>query len=138
MLKEEIKHIDQSTKALRKFGLTVGIVLLAITAVLFFNNRSGYVYFGAVGIFLSLAGIIFPKVLKPFNKVWMSLALIIGWFTSRLILILLYYFVITPIGIIARIAGKDFISERWNKEQKSYWVKREIKSFSKEEFERQF
>ena len=138
MLIEEIKHIKESKKDLRKFGLTVGIVLLMISVILFMIDKSSYVYFGVIGGILVLAGILFPAVLKPVNKVWMTLALILGWFMSRVILTILFYLVLTPIGFIAKIFGKRFLSLKIDTEEKSYWEKREGKSPNITEYERQF
>ena len=138
MLIEEIKHIKESKKDLRKFGLTVGIVLLMISVILFMLDKSSYVYFGIIGGVLVLAGILFPAVLKPANKVWMTLALILGWFMSRVILTILFYLVLTPIGFIAKIFGKRFLSLKLDKEKKSYWEKREERLPGITEYERQF
>ena len=138
MLIEELKHIKESKKDLRKFGLTVGIVLLMISVILFLFDKSSYVYFGIIGGVLVLAGIFFPAVLKPVNKVWMTLALILGWFMSRVILTILFYLVLTPIGFIAKIFRKRFLSLKLDKEKKSYWEKREERLPSITEYERQF
>ena len=138
MLIEEIKHIKESKKDLRKFGLTVGIVLLMISVILFMLDKSSYVYFGIIGGVLVLAGILFPAVLKPANKVWMTLALILGWFMSRVILTILFYLVLTPIGFIAKIFGKRFLSLKIDAEKKSYWETREVGSPNITEYDRQF
>ena len=138
MLIEELKHIKESKKDLRKFGLTVGIVLLMISVILFMLDKSSYVYFGIIGGVLVLAGILFPSVLKTVNKVWMTLALILGWFMSRVILTILFYLVLTPIGFIAKIFGKRFLSLNIDQEEKSYWEKREERLPSITEYERQF
>lgn len=138
MLIEEIKHIKESKKDLRMFGLTVGIVLLVISVILFLFDKSSYIYFGIIGGVLVLAGTLFPSILKPVNKVWMTLALILGWFMSRVILTILFYLVLTPIGFIAKIFGKRFLSLKIDKEEKSYWEKRKRRSPNITEYERQF
>ncbi len=138
MLKEELKNIKESKKDLRKFGLTVGTVLLLVAVTLFLLYKSSYVYFAVIGGFLILFGIFFPKILKPLNKSWMTLALILGWFMSRVILIILFYFVLTPIGFVAKIFGKKFLNLKINNEAITYWEKREEQHSSKIEYERQF
>ena len=138
MLKEEIKHIKESKRDLRKFGLTVGIALLVISVILFLFDKSSYVYFGIVGGVLILFGVLFPAVLKPLNKMWMTLALLLGWFMSRVILTILFYLVLTPIGIIAKIFGKRFLNLKIGDEKLSYWDKREVRSPKITEYERQF
>jgi multisubunit Na+/H+ antiporter MnhG subunit len=61
-----------------------------------------------------------------------------GFFMTRLILGVLFYLIITPIGLTAKLFGKDFIDQKINKGKKSYWNYREQKEFSKEIYERQF
>ena len=138
MFKEEIKNIKEDKTTLRKFGLTIGTVLLLVGIVLYLTGKSSSVVFGGVGVLLILFGLILPNILKPLNKIWMTLAVILGWFMSRLILFILFYIVITPIGFFLRIAGKDFLNLRTDKNSDSYWEKREKTVNEKIDYERQF
>ncbi len=138
MFKEEIKNIKEDKTTLRKFGLTVGTVLLIVAIVLYLTGKSSSVIFGGAGVLLILFGLILPNILKPLNKIWMTLAVILGWFMSRLILFILFYIVITPIGFFLTIAGKDFLNLRTDKNSNSYWEKREKRVKEKIDYERQF
>ena len=138
MFKEEIKNIKEDKTTIRKFGLTVGTVLLLVGIVLYLTGKSSSVVFGGIGFLLILFGLILPSILKPLNKIWMTLAVILGWFMSRLILFILFYIVITPIGFILRMAGKDFLNLRTDKNSDSYWEKREKTVKEKIDYERQF
>jgi hypothetical protein len=138
MFKEEIKNIKEDKTTLRKFGLTVGTVLLLIGIVLYLTGKSSSVVFGGAGVLLILFGLILSNILKPLNKIWMTLAVILGWFMSRLILFILFYIVITPIGFFLKIAGKDFLNLRTDKNSDSYWEKREKRVKEKIDYERQF
>ena len=138
MLKEEFKHIRESKKDLRKFGLTVGGVLLAIGLVLFYFEKPSAIYFAVIGGLLILFGALFPKILKPLNRVWMSLAIILGFIMSRVILTILFYFVLTPIGILAKLVGKKFMTLKYDKSAETYWEKRTIIHKKQIDYERQF
>ena len=138
MFKDEIKNIKEDKTTLRKFGTTVGTVLLIVGIVLYLTGKSSSVIFGGAGVLLILFGLILPNILKPLNKIWMTMAVILGWFMSRLILFILFYIVITPIGFLLRIAGKDFLNLRTDKNCDSYWEKREKRDKEKIDFERQF
>lgn len=138
MLVEEIKNIKEDKKTLRKFGITVGLVLLAIGVILFLSDKSSFTYFGAIGFLLIFFGIIYPAILKPLNKIWMMLAVVLGWFSSRVILILLFYVVLLPLGFFLRISGKDFLKLRLNKNAKTYWEKRDKTIKELIDYERQF
>ena len=138
MLKEEIKNIKEEKTDLRKFGVSVGIVILLISAALYLLDKDSFIYFGIIGILLLLFAIILPNLLKPLNKVWMTLAIILGWFMSRVILFVLYYFIITPIGFLLKLIGKDFLNRKIDKTSQSYWEIREKKITEQIDYERQF
>ena len=138
MFKEEIKNIKEDKTTLRKFGTTVGTVLLIVGIVLYLTGKSSSVVFGGIGFLLILFGLILPSILKPLNKIWMTLAVILGWFMSRLILFILFYIVITPIGFFLKLMGKDFLRLKFDKNSKSYWETREKKITEQIDYERQF
>jgi len=138
MLKEEFKYIKESKKDLRKFGLTVGGALIIIAAVLFYFAKPSTIYFVVVGALLVLTGLIYPRVLKPMNKLWMGLAIVLGFIMSRVILTIFFYFVLTPISFTARIFGKKFMALKCDKSAKTYWEKRSIIHKKPIDYERQF
>jgi hypothetical protein len=138
MLKEDLKHIKESKKDLRKFGLTVGSVLIIIASMLFYFEKSSAIYFAVIGGLLFVSGLILPQTLKPFNKIWMGLAIILGFFMSRLILTVFFYFVVTPISFIAKLFGKKFMILKYDKSAKTYWEKRSIIHKKQIDYERQF
>lgn len=138
MILEEIKNIKETKKDLRKFGLTVGIVIALIGGLLFYYDRASYYYFWLAALLLVIPAIVSPQVLRPLNKIWMSLAIILGWFMTRVILSILYYLILTPIGFIARIFGKEFLDLKWKRKQDSYWINRDKKIPEKIDYERQF
>ncbi|MEP0860393.1 MAG: hypothetical protein HRF52_03030 [Ignavibacterium sp.] len=138
MLKEELKHIDTSEKAVKKTGITVGIVLIAISFILWWLGKNSFVYFSAIGgIFIILSYIAIP-LLKPFHKLWIGLSLILGFVMSRVILTMLFYLVVTPIGLLAKLVGKKFMPLGFDKNEKTYWEKRENTIKQKIDYERQF
>jgi hypothetical protein len=138
MFKEEFKHIKESKKDLRKFGLTVGGVLLLIAALLFYFEKPSAIYFTIIGGFLFLSGLVIPQILKPLNKTWMGLAIILGFFMSRIIITVLFYLALTPISIIAKLVGKKFMILNFDKSAKTYWEKRTIIQKKQIDYERQF
>ena len=97
---EEIKNIKTDRKSLRSFGITFGVILLIIAGFLFFKEIESYTVFIYVSLIFSLSGLIIPTILKPIYLLWMVFAVILGWFMTRLILMLLYYIIITPIGFV--------------------------------------
>ena len=132
---EEIKNIKSGKSQLWHFGITFGVVLGLLGGLFLFRGKS--YYFGCFifsGIFLFL-GLAVPILLKPVQKVWMSLAILVGWFVTRLILIILFYLVVTPISILARLFGKDFLDIKFDRDMDSYWIARAPIKFDKRSYE---
>jgi len=138
MLIEEIRNIKSSKEELRKFGLSVGLVLLAIGGVFWWYQKAAHPYLLAVGGALVLLGVVLPALLLPVHKVWMTFAVSMGWFMSRVILTVLFFAAFAVIGSLARLAGKQFIETKWDKHQTSYWNFRERRQFDPRDCERQF
>jgi hypothetical protein len=70
-------------------------------------------------------GAIYPKCLRVVYLGWMSLALVLGLVVSTVLLTLFFYVVITPMGLVARLAGKDFLRLKLNPSESSYWIRRD-------------
>jgi hypothetical protein len=138
MLKEELKLIDKSDEAVKKTGLTVGVVLILVSMLLWYLGKTSFIYFSIIGgLFVILAFIAIP-VLRPFHRLWMMLALAMGFVMSRVILSLLYYLVLTPIGLLAKIVGKKFMPLGFDKNAPTYWKKRENTAKQQIDYDRQF
>ena len=138
MIIEEIKNIKSDKNELRKFGWQVGGVVAIIGAVLYFLDSSIFYYFVYIGAFLILTGLLIPIVLYPIQKLWMTIAVLLGFVMTRVILSFLFYIIVTPIGLIARLFGKDFLDVKIDKSKASYWNYRGKKDYQKIETERQF
>jgi membrane-bound ClpP family serine protease len=138
MIKEEIKNINSSNSELRKFGITVGGVLVIVGMILLYFDKASYPYFIGIGGVLILFGLIFPKALLPIQKFWMALAVVLGFIMTRVILSILFYLVITPIGLIAKLFRKDFLDRKFEKKKDTYWNFRTLKDYEKIDTERQF
>ena len=138
MLKEEIKYIDKSDEAVKKTGLTLGVVLILVSLLLWYLGKTSFLYFSIIGGLFVILGMIAIPVLRPFHKLWMMLALAMGFVMSRVILTLLYYLVLTPIGLLAKIVGKKFMPLGFDKNESTYWEKRDLAAKQKIDYERQF
>ena len=134
---EELKNIKSEKSDLRKFGITVGAILVIIAGFLFWNERESFQLVFAIGIVLIVFGISVPVLLKPVYWVWMIFATILGWLMTRVILSLLFYVIFTSIGLISRLFGKKFLDLKPDKSRDSYWNYRS-KMFDKENYEKQF
>ncbi len=135
---EDIKNIKSEKKQLREFGWVVGGVLLAIGGWLWYKENSAWMYLVEIGGALVALGTVIPIVLIPFQKVWMGIAVVLGFIMSRVILFLLYYVVFTAIGLTTRIMGKDLLDRKLDRSAKSYWNIREKTEEDKKRYEMQY
>ena len=135
---EEIKNIKSEKSDLRKFGITIGVILLIIAGFLFWKEKESFQILLTFGVTFCILGIAIPFILKPIYWVWMIFATILGWIMTRVILSLLFYIIVTPIGLIPRFFGKQFLELRWDKSKESYWNFRTNEHLKKENYEKQF
>jgi len=140
VLLEEIKNIKSEKRDLRNFGITIGIALGILGGLLWCRGRDTYSYFLIFSAAFILFGLVMPALLKPLQKAWMTLAVIMGWFMTRLILAVLFYLVFTPIGILSKLFGNKFLDLKVEKSNKSYWIYKEKETlpFNKSKYEKQF
>src|SRR5687767_5220897 len=92
----------------RSFGISVGVVLLAIGAALWWRGhvmRAEVV--GAIGAFLLIAGLTYPALLKYPSAAWWRLARALGYFNARVLLTLLFVMVLLPLSLVWKLVGKD-------------------------------
>ena len=140
LLKDDINKIPLDRKVLRSFGLLMACVLLLVGGWLWWNSAATWPWAAVSAALLAAIGLAIPSFLKPIYKGWMILALIMGWVMTRVVLTLVYYLVLTPIGILGRAFGEQFLHLKIKRsgETPSYWVRRTGPPREKSDYERQF
>ena len=123
---------------LRKFGLTFGFVFGLIGGFLLWRLNENYIYFIVAAIVTSLLGLTAPALLSYFYKIWMFIARIMSWINTRVILAIIFFLILTPIALLMRLFGKQFIELKWDKSVKSYWNIRERSVSGGADYEKQF
>lgn len=112
-----------SRSELRRFALTVGGAFLVLAGVAYWRHRAyPSLFFAVIGALLVLAGLTVPARLDPVYRGWMRLAELISKVTTPLIMGLLYFLVLTPVGIIRRLASGG--TKRRKREAASLWAAR--------------
>ena len=134
----QIKNISTGKSDIQKFGYTIATILLIVAGFIFFEGKESYQYLIVISSIFFCFGLITPILLKPLYIIWMVLAVILGWFMSRLTLIILFYFILTPIGLVGKLFGQNFLGNNFNSSAKSYWNLRDSKSEINQYFEKQF
>jgi DMSO reductase anchor subunit len=92
----------------RKFGLTVGIAFLVLASLLYFwrHKETAAAVTGGLGVLLVLGALAVPTHLGPLQRAWMGLAHAISKVTTPIFMGIVFYLVITPIGILMRLVGR--------------------------------
>ena len=134
----EIKNIKANRLELKKFGWLVGGVLVLIGLVQYYFGNPLNTYFIVGGAILVVAGFVVPIILKPLYLLWMAIAVVLGWFMTRLILIVLFYLVLTPISFVSWLFGKKFMGAGIDHSVETYWTKREITADDAASCEKQY
>ena len=109
----------------RSFGFVFFIVFFIIA---FWNFRGDFSQISALPFYISLVflflGLINSKLLTPLNKLWFKFGMLLGAVIAPLVMMLVFFIVVTPIGLIMKLIGKDLLNNKINKNVKSYWIKR--------------
>ncbi len=126
-------------KELKKFGLIFGIMLSIIgTAQLLKGNTKLYPWFYALGLYAIASALFVPHALKPIYFLLNKIGRIITTLITASILIIVFYFVLMPIGLIARLFGNAFLDINFKKQGSTYWITKEAQDDNISQYERQF
>ena len=137
-IRQEIKELKTGARDLRKFGLLVGGVLCGFGLLLLLRHKTNYPYFFWPGAALIAFGSVWPRALKYPYIVWMTMAFALGFVMARVILTLFFFVLLTPIGLLARLFGKDFLSRKSDREATSYWILGKAEPKTSESYQQQY
>jgi uncharacterized membrane protein len=130
---------NPSRKELRVFSLLL-IGFGAIVAVILyrrFESPTPSAVVLLITCIIGLVGLVAPVLVRPLYVVWMGLAFPIGWTVSHVMMLAVFYLVLTPIGISMRLCGRDPMQRRMDRDAKTYWLPRSTRKDLKSYF-RQF
>src|SRR5687767_5414962 len=133
---------DASTELTRRtivsFAMIVSAALLVIAAFQWRRGAPQWVLVTLLSIAaaLLLGAAIAPSLLRPVYRGWMRLGEVLGWVNTRIILTLIFFLVVTPIGLLMRLFGRSPIAVA--KRNDSYWTDVEPHSYGDRHVEKQF
>jgi len=136
-INDEYQKLDRSPRALRRFGFTVGLVILGLGCFFLWRQRGAGWPLISIGTILVFAASLVPSILKWVHGPWMTIALALGWIVTRILLTLVFFLVVTPIGLLQRLIGKRLIEVGFKNDVASYWQLRADRPVPAD-YERQF
>ena len=107
----------------RSFGIVFFIVFLIISLYPLAYNGEIRLWSLVISLIFLILGLINSKILLPLNKIWFKFGIFLGRIISPLIMGIIFFLVVTPIGFIMRIFGKDVLNLKYNKNE-SYWIEK--------------
>ena len=118
----------------RSFGIVFFIVFLLIATYPLLNDGHLRIWSLIISVIFLVLGLLNSKTLYPLNKIWFKFGIFLGKIISPLVMGLIFFTVVTPIGLFMRLLNKDLLSLKFNK-KKTYWIeKNEQKSKMKNKF----
>ena len=105
----------------RSFGTVFFIVFLLIALYPLLKGNDLRIWSLVISFIFLVLGSINSKILTPLNRLWFKFGLLLGRFISPLIMGIIFFVVVTPIGIIMRLLKKDLLNLKYNKKE-TYWI----------------
>ena len=106
----------------KSFGIVFFIVFLIIGLYPLLNNHSIRFWSVLISLVFLVLGLLNSKILSPLNFLWFKFGMLLGRFISPLIMGLVFFLVVTPIGILMRLFRKDLLNLKFNNKD-TYWIK---------------
>ncbi len=139
-IRDGLNQLPQDNRSLQKFAGVLSSALLLAGAFLFFVKRDAGTTLWIVALILLLLAIALFRTrwLRPLHLAWMAFAFALGGLVSRLLLTLLFYLILTPLGLMLRLFGKDFMQRKAQKKGAGFWIRRPEGEKNKESYRRLF
>ena len=114
----------RETGSNKNFGIVFFIVFLLIAVWPLIDGQSLRVWSLIVSLIFLVLGLLNSKLLNPLNLAWVKFGKILGKVVAPIVLGVIYFIIVTPIGLFLRLFGKDLLQIKFSKNN-SYWIKRE-------------
>ena len=114
---------DVKINSNRSFGIVFFVVFVLIALYPLINNGEIRTWSVIISLIFLILGLLNSIILTPLNKLWFKFGIFLGKVISPLIMGIIFFLVVTPIGLIMRLSGKDVLNLKYNK-NKSYWIEK--------------
>ncbi len=108
----------------RSFGIVFFVVFLLIALYPFTYGGDIRIWSAITSLIFLVLGLLNSKFLTPLNKLWFRFGVFLGKIISPVVMGIIFFLVVTPIGLIMRLLGKDLLNLKYSK-NKSYWIEKD-------------
>ena len=109
----------------RNFGLVFFFIFLVVSIWPLTHNESPRIWSAIISLAFLILVLTRSKLLTPLNRLWAKFGIILGSIIAPIVMGVVFFLVITPIGLVMKIIGKDLLSIKYDKKKETYWVKRD-------------
>ena len=107
----------------RSFGIVFFVVFLIIALYPLVNGDEIRLWSLIISLIFLFLGLVNSKILSPFNKLWFKFGIFLGKIISPLVMGIIFFLVVTPIGLLMRLLNKDLLNLKFNNDS-SYWIEK--------------
>ena len=108
----------------RSFGLVFFIIFLILGLWPITNAEEIRIWLILLAFIFLILGIMESKLLSPLNRLWFKFGMMLGAIVGPIVMGAIFFIVVTPIGIVMSIIGKDLLNKKHDKKKETYWIKR--------------
>ena len=108
----------------RSFGIVFFVVFLFIALYPITYSEDIRIWSLIISFIFIILGLLNSKILTPLNKLWFKFGVILGKIISPIIMGTIFFLVVTPIGLIMKVLGKDLLRLKYNKKDNTYWIEK--------------
>ena len=109
----------------RNFGLVFFFIFLVVSIWPLIHNESPRIWSAIISLAFLILVLTRSKLLTPLNRLWAKFGIILGSIIAPIVMGVVFFLVVTPIGLVMKIIGKDLLSIKYDKKKETYWVKRD-------------
>jgi len=109
----------------RNFGLVFFFIFLIVSIWPLIHDESPRIWSAIISLTFLILVMTRSKLLTPLNLLWAKFGIILGSIIAPIVMGVVFFLVVTPIGLVMKIAGKDLLSTKYDKKKETYWVKRD-------------
>lgn len=128
------EHIGEPG-SVRSFAVVMAVAVPVVLRIVLGHWSLWYL---APGVVLLPLAYLAPSALAPLNRLWFQLGILLGKIVSPVVMGLIYFLVVTPIGLLRRMFGRDSLSSRLDREASTYWIERKPPGPDPDDLPRQF
>ena len=115
----------ENKTSVRSFGILFAIVFLIIAIWPLINSAEIRLWSLLISTIFLILGLLKSKILVPLNNFWIRLGELLGKIIAPIVMLFVFFIIITPISFLVRIMKKDVLNLKFDKKLKSYWINRD-------------